>query len=258
MPYPHRDVPRIRRQPSRRVLADVLDPAALETGDITVWQRIVVAIKRDPYGRTARQVEEVLETAAALRRLQGAVRGAGARPQSPGGQRARRGRPPRAAAAGALRSRASRSSPPASAWPPTDLADLSGRERQPAGLADDPDAPAVRPIRQDAGPAGERPRLTPTCGRTLIRLRCNAFCVTPAPSRWSAHPSNPARPSYDVFDYLARHSHYELYPVNPTITDIDGTAGVSQPVRSSGGARHGRRVPAPRGTSRRAAPTSWR
>ncbi len=34
---------------------------ALETGDITVWQRIVMAIKRDPYGRTARQVEEVLE-----------------------------------------------------------------------------------------------------------------------------------------------------------------------------------------------------
>ncbi len=37
---------------------------ALETGDITIWQRIVVAIKRDPYGRTARQVEEVLEAAA--------------------------------------------------------------------------------------------------------------------------------------------------------------------------------------------------
>ena len=35
--------------------------AALETDDLTVWQRIVVAIKRDPYGRTARQVEEVLE-----------------------------------------------------------------------------------------------------------------------------------------------------------------------------------------------------
>lgn len=33
---------------------------ALQTGDITVWQRIVVAIKRDPFGRTARQVEEVL------------------------------------------------------------------------------------------------------------------------------------------------------------------------------------------------------
>lgn len=37
---------------------------ALENGDITVWQRIVVAIKRDPFGRTARQVEEVLESAA--------------------------------------------------------------------------------------------------------------------------------------------------------------------------------------------------
>jgi hypothetical protein len=37
--------------------------AALETDDLTVWQCIVTAIKRDPYGRTARQVEEVLETA---------------------------------------------------------------------------------------------------------------------------------------------------------------------------------------------------
>ncbi|WP_163727706.1 XRE family transcriptional regulator [Mycolicibacterium psychrotolerans] len=37
--------------------------AALEHDDLSVWQRIVVAIKRDPYGRTARQVEEVLETA---------------------------------------------------------------------------------------------------------------------------------------------------------------------------------------------------
>ncbi len=34
--------------------------AALQSGDITTWQRIVVALKRDPYGRTARQVEEVL------------------------------------------------------------------------------------------------------------------------------------------------------------------------------------------------------
>ncbi len=37
--------------------------AALESDDLGVWQRIVAAIKRDPYGRTARQVEEVLETA---------------------------------------------------------------------------------------------------------------------------------------------------------------------------------------------------
>lgn len=36
--------------------------AAVESGDITIWQRIVVAVKRDPYGRTARQVEEVLES----------------------------------------------------------------------------------------------------------------------------------------------------------------------------------------------------
>ena len=35
---------------------------AIESGDLTMWQRIVVALKRDPYGRTARQVEEVLET----------------------------------------------------------------------------------------------------------------------------------------------------------------------------------------------------
>lgn len=35
---------------------------ALETDDLTVWQRIVTAVKRDPYGRTARQVEEVLES----------------------------------------------------------------------------------------------------------------------------------------------------------------------------------------------------
>ena len=38
--------------------------SALESGDITIWQRIVVAIKRDPFGRTSRQVEEVLEAAA--------------------------------------------------------------------------------------------------------------------------------------------------------------------------------------------------
>jgi len=35
--------------------------AAVESGDLTIWQRIVAAVKRDPYGRTARQVEEVLE-----------------------------------------------------------------------------------------------------------------------------------------------------------------------------------------------------
>src|SRR6201996_6810906 len=36
--------------------------SALEGGDIATWKQIAVAIKRDPYGRTARQVEEVLES----------------------------------------------------------------------------------------------------------------------------------------------------------------------------------------------------
>lgn len=31
---------------------------------------------------------------------------------------------------------------------------------------------------------------------------------------------NPARPSNDVFGYLARNSHFELYPVNPNIAAI--------------------------------------
>ncbi|KZS74010.1 hypothetical protein A4G29_14190 [Mycobacterium kansasii] len=34
--------------------------AALEGGDIATWKRIAAALKRDPFGRTARQVEEVL------------------------------------------------------------------------------------------------------------------------------------------------------------------------------------------------------
>jgi hypothetical protein len=34
--------------------------SALQGGDITTWKHIAAALKRDPYGRTARQVEEVL------------------------------------------------------------------------------------------------------------------------------------------------------------------------------------------------------
>lgn len=33
---------------------------ALERGDLADWQRIVAAIRADPWGKTARQVEEVL------------------------------------------------------------------------------------------------------------------------------------------------------------------------------------------------------
>lgn len=35
--------------------------SALDGGDIATWKRIAAALKRDPYGRTARQVEEVLQ-----------------------------------------------------------------------------------------------------------------------------------------------------------------------------------------------------
>ncbi|MCV7028094.1 hypothetical protein [Mycobacterium sherrisii] len=35
--------------------------SALQGGDIDTWKRIAAALKRDPFGRTARQVEEVLE-----------------------------------------------------------------------------------------------------------------------------------------------------------------------------------------------------
>lgn len=34
--------------------------------------------------------------------------------------------------------------------------------------------------------------------------------------------SNRARPSNEVLQYLKRASHFDLYPVNPTITAIDG------------------------------------
>ncbi|WP_199254986.1 CoA-binding protein [Mycolicibacterium mengxianglii] len=34
--------------------------------------------------------------------------------------------------------------------------------------------------------------------------------------------ANPARPSYGVYAYLRANTDYELYPVNPTITEIDG------------------------------------
>lgn len=33
---------------------------------------------------------------------------------------------------------------------------------------------------------------------------------------------NPARPSNEVFDYLLRHSHFQLYPVNPNVASVGG------------------------------------
>jgi hypothetical protein len=61
--------PAPRRSPARPLNADrpvefwstAAIRAALEGGDIATWKQIALAIKRDPYGRTARQVEEILE-----------------------------------------------------------------------------------------------------------------------------------------------------------------------------------------------------
>jgi hypothetical protein len=61
-PSPHR--PSVRRNVERPVefWPTSAIRAALEGGDIATWKQIANAIKRDPYGRTARQVEEVLES----------------------------------------------------------------------------------------------------------------------------------------------------------------------------------------------------
>ncbi len=80
-PSPHRPGPEPRQRgngpsggPSRGPSGSFQDPdqpvefwstaairSALQGGDIATWKRIAGALKRDPYGRTARQVEEVLE-----------------------------------------------------------------------------------------------------------------------------------------------------------------------------------------------------
>jgi uncharacterized protein len=37
--------------------------------------------------------------------------------------------------------------------------------------------------------------------------------------------SNPLRPSYTVLSYLRAQTHYEVTPINPAITEIDGITG---------------------------------
>jgi hypothetical protein len=69
-PPPQRP-PGEQRRPSGGSLPDPDQPvefwptsairSALQGGDIATWKRIAAALKRDPYGRTARQVEEVLQ-----------------------------------------------------------------------------------------------------------------------------------------------------------------------------------------------------
>lgn len=60
-PMPHRPAAGSRSAEPVEMWPTAAIRSALESGDIATWQQIVVALKRDPYGRTARQVEEVLE-----------------------------------------------------------------------------------------------------------------------------------------------------------------------------------------------------
>ncbi len=39
---------------------------------------------------------------------------------------------------------------------------------------------------------------------------------------------NPARPSNGVFEYLARASHYQLYPVNPYVAEVGGVTAYAR------------------------------
>ena len=126
--------------------------AALETDDLTVWQRIVVAIKRDPYGRTARQVEEVLETARPYGVSKALSEVLIPHPRAPRGQRTRRGGPPSAGTAGAIGSGPGRVRVPHRGCR-AGFRGVPERGDESACVADDSDAPAVRPVRQDAQPA---------------------------------------------------------------------------------------------------------
>ncbi len=62
------------------------------------WKRIAAALKRDPYGRTARQIEKVLEGTRPSGIAKALWEVLEVRPRPPGSQRTRRGGPPRAAA----------------------------------------------------------------------------------------------------------------------------------------------------------------
>ena len=121
--------------------------SALQSGDIATWKRIATALKRDPYGRTARQVEEILD---------------GTRPSGIAKAlwevleraRAHLEANERAEVARHVRLLIERSGLGATGVRVPDRGGtrrsgrLPRRQCQPVGVADDPDAPAVGPVRQ--------------------------------------------------------------------------------------------------------------
>ena len=123
--------------------------AALETDDLTVWQRIVAAIKRDPFGRTARQVEEVLQTA----RPYGVSK---ALAEVLGRTREHLEANERAEVARHIHTMLDMSGLGQQEFasrigvPNDDLAAYLSGETSPVGVADGADAQARRPVRQDA------------------------------------------------------------------------------------------------------------
>ena len=56
-----------------------------------------------------------------------------------------------------------------------------------------------------------------------MRSPDNGSCGIPAAWRSSARPPTPRGASYFVWTYLKSTSDYELYLVNPTISEVDGT-----------------------------------
>ena len=124
---------------------------ALETDDLTLWQRIVVAIKRDPYGRTARQVEEVLEST----RPYGVSK---ALSEVLTRTRENLEANERAEVARQIRVLLSRSGLKPQEFasrigvPGEELAGYIEGKTSPVGVADGPDESAVGPFREDEGP----------------------------------------------------------------------------------------------------------
>ena len=125
--------------------------SVLEGGDIGTWKQIAVAIKRDPFGRTARQVEEVLETSRPYGISKALAEVLESRPRALGGQRAQRGSPACAGVGSTLGTQAARVRIP-DRGARRRAGRLSGRHHQSVGVVDDPDASALRSFRQGPVP----------------------------------------------------------------------------------------------------------